>query len=57
MKFTAMQKAQLVERYQRRVSVLLICSESGIPRSTFYSWIPQYSTVEPIAGKRMLNIH
>jgi|MGYP000221522274 transposase-like protein len=57
MKFTAMQKAQLVERYQRRESVLLICSETGIPRSTFYSWIPQYSTVEPKAGKRMLNIH
>ena len=53
MKYTSEEKRRLVMCYQSGESASSICSETGIPRSTFYSWIPQYSMVETKAGERV----
>ena len=44
MRFSKEQKQQLVARYQNGESVANICLETGIPRSTFYSWIKLFQT-------------
>lgn len=44
MKYTPEEKRQLVMRYQNGESVSHICSETGISRSTFYSWVKPYQT-------------
>ena len=44
MKFSKEQKQQLVARYQNGESVTNICLETGISRSTFYSWIKLFQT-------------
>ena len=44
MKFSKEQKQQLVARYQNGESVASICLETGISRSTFYSWIKLFQT-------------
>ncbi len=43
MKLTKEEKSKLVERYQSGVSVSVLCTETGIPRSTLYTWIKQFS--------------
>lgn len=42
MKFTKEEKMVFVKRYQDGETVLSICSENQIPRSTFYRWIQDY---------------
>lgn len=42
MKFTKEEKMAFVKRYQDGETVLSICNESQIPRSTFYRWIQDY---------------
>ena len=42
MKFTKEEKMAFVKRYQDGETVISICSEHQIPRSTFYRWIQDY---------------
>ena len=42
MKFTKEEKIAFVKRYQDGETVLSICNENQIPRSTFYRWIQDY---------------
>lgn len=42
MKLTEEEKQAFVKRYQAGETVLQICSENQIPRSTFYRWIQKY---------------
>ena len=50
MKFSDNDKYQLVQRYQNGEPVAHICSETGIARSTFYSWIDSYHTTVTETG-------
>lgn len=43
MKHTDEEKCNLVERYQNGTSVASLCAETGIPRSTLYSWAKLYN--------------
>ena len=42
MKFTKEEKMAFVKRYQDGETVIQICNENQIPRSTFYGWIQDY---------------
>ena len=42
MKFTKEEKMAFVKRYQEGETVIRICNENQIPRSTFYRWIQDY---------------
>ena len=42
MKFTKEEKMAFVKRYQDGETVIQICNENQIPRSTFYRWIQDY---------------
>ncbi len=42
MRHTAEEKRRLIMRYQNGESVAHICAETGIARSTFYSWVKLY---------------
>lgn len=42
MKFTKEEKMAFVKRYQEGESMIRICNENQIPRSTFYRWIQDY---------------
>lgn len=42
MKFTKEEKMTFVKRYQDGETVISICRENQIPRSTFYRWIQDY---------------
>ena len=42
MKFTKEEKMAFVKRYRAGETVLSICSENQVPRSTFYRWIQDY---------------
>ena len=42
MKFTKEEKLTFVKRYQNGETVIQICNENQIPRSTFYRWIRNY---------------
>ena len=50
MKYTTNQKQELVLRYQNGESVSDICTQTGIARSTFYSWLKPYQTTITDAG-------
>ena len=50
MKFTKEEKMALVKRYQDGATVLSICNENQIPRSTFYRWIQDYQQTVTDAG-------
>ncbi len=43
-KFSKEEKYQLVARYHDGGSVSDICTESGVARSTFYTWLKPYKT-------------
>ena len=49
-KYTPEQKRQLVHRYQSGESVTDICTETGVSRSTFYSWIKLYQVTVTESG-------
>ena len=50
MKYTTSQKQELVLRYQNGESVSDICTQTGIARSTLYSWLKPYQTTITEAG-------
>lgn len=50
MRRTTEEKRQLVMRYQNGESVAHICAETGIARSTFYSWIKPFQTTVTESG-------
>ena len=50
MKYTPDQKRKLVLRYQSGESVSDICTQTGIARSTLYSWLKPYQTTITEAG-------
>jgi transposase-like protein len=49
-KFTKKEKHQLVARYHNGESATDICTETGIARSTFYTWLQPYKTTYTNAG-------
>ena len=46
MKFTKEEKMAFVKRYQDGETVLSICNENQIPRSTFYRWTVSYTHLD-----------
>lgn len=46
MKFTKEEKIAFVKRCQDGETVLSICNENQIPRSTFYRWIQDYQQTD-----------
>ena len=51
MKYSHEKKCQVIMRYQNGESVSDICTETGIARSTFYSWLkPHQTTVTEASG-------
>ena len=50
MKYTTDQKRELVLRYQNGESIADICTQTGIARSTLYSWLKSYQTIITDAG-------
>lgn len=47
MKFTKEEKMAFVKHYQGGETVIQICNENQIPRSTFYRWIQDYQQTVP----------
>ena len=43
MRISTEAKQSLVARYRAGESVVEICADSGVPRSTFYTWIKPYT--------------
>ena len=50
MKYTTDQKRELVLRYQNGESVSDICTQTGIARSTLYSWLKPYQVTITESG-------
>ena len=50
MKYTTDQKRELVLRYQNGESIADISTQTGIARSTLYSWLKSYQTIITDAG-------
>ena len=50
MRHTIEEKRRLVMRYQNGESVAHICAETGIARSTFYSWVKPFQTTVTETG-------
>ena len=50
MKFTKEEKIAFVKRCQDGETVLSICNENQIPRSTFYRWIQDYQQTTTDTG-------
>jgi len=50
MKLTAEEKQALVTRYYNGESVADICLQSGVARSTFYTWLKPHKTIQTEAG-------
>ena len=50
MTYTAEEKRQFVLRYQNGESVSDICTETGIARSTFYTWLKPFQSKQTDAG-------
>lgn len=50
MKRSSEEKAQLVARYYNGESVSSICTQEGISRSTFYTWLQPYQTATTKSG-------
>lgn len=50
MRHCAEEKERLVKRYYQGEAVSTICLETGIARSTFYTWLKPYKTITTEAG-------
>ena len=50
MRFSTEEKQSLVARYQAGESVAEICADTGIARSTFYTWIKPYTATKTGSG-------
>ena len=53
MRLTTEEKRQLVMRYQTGESVTSICADTGIARSTLYSWIKSFHVVKSRRGTQV----
>ena len=53
MRLTTEEKSQLVMRYQAGESVASICADTGIARSTLYSWIKSFHVVKSRRGMQV----
>lgn len=47
---TSAEKQLLVSRYFDGEAVSIICTETGIPKSTMYTWIKQYQSIQTRSG-------
>lgn len=50
MRLNAEEKQSLVSRYHAGESVAEICTDTGVARSTFYTWIKSYTITTPESG-------
>lgn len=50
MRLSIEEKQALVARYQAGESVAEICADTGVARSTFYTWIKPYTTTTADSG-------
>ena len=50
MRWSTKEKQSLVARYQAGESVAEICADTGVARSTFYTWIKPYTTTTTDSG-------
>ena len=50
MRISTEAKQSLVARYRAGESVVEICADSGVPRSTFYTWIKPYTVTTTDSG-------
>ena len=50
MRISTEAKQSLVARYQAGESVADICADTGVPRSTFYTWIKPYTVTVTDSG-------
>lgn len=50
MRISIEEKHSLVARYQAGESVSDICADSGVPKSTFYTWIKPYTVTMTDSG-------
>lgn len=50
MRLNAEEKQSLVSRYHAGESVAEICADTGVARSTFYTWIKPYTTITTDSG-------
>ena len=50
MRISTEAKQSLVARYQAGESVAEICADTGVPRSTFYTWIKPYTVTITDSG-------
>ena len=50
MRISTEAKQSLVARYRAGESVVEICADSGVPRSTFYTWINPYTVTTTDSG-------
>jgi len=48
--YTKEQKYELVKRYYDGESASVICLQTGVPRSTFYTWVKPYKVVGTASG-------
>ncbi|TWH59439.1 helix-turn-helix resolvase-like protein [Desulfitobacterium sp. LBE] len=53
MKFVTEEKHQLVARYHNGESATNICIETGVARSTFYTWLKPYKATHTDTGYRV----
>ena len=51
--YTKEQKHELVKRYYDGESASIICLQSGVPRSTFYTWVKPYKILETSLGSEV----
>ena len=50
MRYNTGEKQALVARYRAGESVAEICTDTGVPRSTFYTWIKPYTVTMTDSG-------
>ena len=50
MRISTEAKQSLIARYQAGESVTDICADTGVPRSTFYTWLKPYTVTITDSG-------
>ena len=50
MRMSTEEKKRLIARYQAGESVAEICAETGVARSTFYTWIKPFTATKTKSG-------
>ena len=57
MRISIEEKHSLVARYQAGESVSDICADSGVPKSTFYTWIKPYTVTLTAVSYTHLDVY